>query len=170
MRRQASDAVTERESRLKLQSINVSELVGRCSGNSNCVRKQVGAAILRGETLISTGCNGVAHFTDCRDAGCKWCTSDGPAGMGYDRCICTHAEQAAIGDAVRRGLSTDGAMMYISLRPCMNCVKLALTCGIDQVYYEEQWVYKDLELEEAYAILAGNFSVFKWVNAGIPPL
>jgi dCMP deaminase len=84
--------------------------------------------------------------------------------MGYDRCICRHAEQAAIGEAARRGVSTNGAIMYSSLRPCMNCVKLALMCGISEMHYEETWDYMDRELEESYAVLARQFSVFKCVT------
>ena len=147
-----------------MNAMNLHELVTNCMAKSNCVRKQVGAVLLREGEIISSGWNGVALFVDCREAGCLWCSSDGPLGMGFDRCICRHAEQAAIGDAARRGIATDGATMYSSLRPCMNCMKLALMCGIAEVYFDERWDYKDHELEESYATLANQFSVFKCVN------
>lgn len=83
--------------------------------------------------------------------------------MGYDRCICTHAEQAALGNAARNGIPTAGALIYTSLRPCMNCVKLSLASGIVGVVFGENWVYED-ELEQCYRLLTQNFRQFFQAN------
>jgi len=85
--------------------------------------------------------------------------------MGYERCICTHAEQAAIGDAARKGVSTAGSLIYITLRPCMNCVKLALSSGIKGVIFDENWTYNKGELEQSYGLLAQQFAQFTCAGA-----
>lgn len=135
------------------------DMVARSAKRSNCVRKQVGSILVRNERIISKGWNGVATHADCRQAGCLWCAAEGPLGMGYDRCICTHAEQAAIGRAARKGIPTAGALIYTNLRPCMNCVKLTLASGIIGVLFAENWVYED-ELEHRYRLLARRFQCF----------
>src|SRR6202035_5046720 len=74
---------------------------------SNCVRRDVGAIIVRNGEIIATGWNGVSEsHRDCREAGCPRCISGGDTGTGYEECICIHAEQRAIADAARRGVST----------------------------------------------------------------
>jgi dCMP deaminase len=79
--------------------------------------------------------------------------------MGFDKCICTHAEQAAIGHAATKGISTAGALVYTNVRPCINCVKLLLASDIRGVIFAENWVYDD-ELEERYKILTNTFRQF----------
>jgi dCMP deaminase len=135
-------------------------VVADCASHSNCVRQKVGAVLVRDRTIVSKGWNGVAGHTDCREAGCLWCTEDGPLGMGYDRCICTHAEQAAIGNAARNAIATADAVLYVSLRPCLNCVKLSLSCGIIAVVFETPWRYADELLEQLYGRLTQHFRQF----------
>ncbi len=139
------------------------DIVAKCANRSNCVRKKVGSILVRNGTVISRGWNGVANHPNCRRAGCLWCATEGPLGMGYDRCICTHAEQTAIGRAARKGISTAGALIYTNLRPCMNCVKLSLASGIRGVMFSENWVYED-ELEDCYELLTRRFGRFSQVD------
>src|SRR5579859_7987788 len=85
--------------------------------NSNCIRRAVGAVIVRQGNLISAGWNGVPErHSDCREAGCPRCISGGDTGSGYETCICIHAEQHAIASAARRGVSTEDSILYVNLR------------------------------------------------------
>src|SRR5579864_4346235 len=79
---------------------------------SNCVRRAVGAIIVRQGQVIAAGWNGVSvRHGDCRAAGCPRCINGGDTGSGYETYICIHAEQSAIADAARRGVVTDDSIM-----------------------------------------------------------
>ena len=87
-------------------------------------------------------------------------------GVGYDRCICIHAEQFAIAVAAKDGMSLNGATLYSTLRPCLNCAGTALAAGIERIVYDRDWQYADKELEQAYYQLRTRFTEFtRAVNA-----
>ena len=117
---------------------------------SNCLRRQIGAVLVRDRRIISTGYNGTPlGVKNCFEGGCKRCSSDVASGQAYDTCICVHAEQNAIVLAARNGISTDGCMLYTTLRPCFGCVKESIQAGIVEVVYAEDYQYPE-ELEHVY--------------------
>jgi dCMP deaminase len=128
---------------------------------SNCVRRSVGAVIVGQGRVISTGWNGLPDSPgDCREAGCPRCINGGDTGSGYENCICIHAEQHAIADAARRGVSTDGCTMYVNLRPCMQCLAIAKASGVRRIFFHgEDWKYPE-EIEAVYQRLALEFNAF----------
>jgi dCMP deaminase len=128
---------------------------------SNCVRRTVGAVIVRDENVISTGWNGGPEgHKDCREAGCPRCINGGDTGSGYETCICIHAEQSAIADAARRGVSTKDSIMYVNLRPCLQCLAIAIASGVREIFYGgEAWVYSD-EIERVYRTLSDQLNSF----------
>ncbi|HYM90160.1 MAG TPA: dCMP deaminase family protein, partial [bacterium] len=64
---------------------------------STCLRRQVGAVIVKDRMLLSTGYNDTPRgLPNCGDGGCARCRSGAPAGSGLDTCLCLHAEQNAI--------------------------------------------------------------------------
>jgi len=120
---------------------------------ANCIRRQVGAIIQKDRIIISTGYNGTPMgVKNCFDGGCLRCLSDAAPGEGYDTCICVHAEENAIVLAARHGASTNGAVLYSTLRPCFGCTKLCIQAGIKEVVYDQDFRYEP-GLEEAYAAL-----------------
>ena len=120
---------------------------------ANCIRRQVGAIIVRDRIIVSTGYNGTPMgVRNCFDGGCLRCLSDAAPGEGYDTCICVHAEENAIVLAARHGASTNGAILYSTLRPCFGCTKLCIQAGIKEVIYDQDFRYEP-ELEETYAAL-----------------
>jgi len=130
---------------------------------SNCVRRTVGAVIVRRGNVISTGWNGVAEdYRDCREAGCPRCINGGDTGSGYETCICIHAEQYAIADAARRGVSTKDSVLYVNLRPCLQCLAIAKASGVREIFYGEDWKYSD-EIERVYRTLSDQFDSFSRV-------
>lgn len=131
------------------------------AGRSNCIRRSVGAVIVRQGQVISVGWNGLPERDgDCREAGCPRCINGGDTGSGYETCICIHAEQHAIADAARRGLTTEGCTMYVTLRPCLQCLAIARASGILRIlFHGEDWKYPE-EIEAVYEKLANQFDTF----------
>ncbi len=131
--------------------------------NSNCVRRAVGALIVRQREVISIGWNGVlGDHADCREAGCPRCINGGDTGSGYETCICIHAEQHAIANAARRGVSTRDSTLYVNLRPCLQCLAIAKASGVRKVFYSEDWTYSG-EIERVYRALSSQFDSFSRV-------
>ncbi len=128
---------------------------------SNCVRRLVGAVIVRHGQVVAEGWNGVSEsYVDCRAAGCPRCINGGDTGSGYETCICIHAEQRAIADAARRGVSTEDSVLYVNLRPCLQCLVIARASGVHKIFYSgEEWTYPD-EIEQIYSALLGQFDSF----------
>lgn len=112
---------------------------------ANCLGRSVGAVIVKGDRIISTGYNGTpAGMTNCLDGGCVRCANSGkkfPPGTGYDVCFCVHAEENALLAAARFGMSVDGAEIYSSLQPCFVCSRGLLQAGIQTVFYQDKWDY-----------------------------
>jgi len=123
------------------------------SMRSNCIRRKVGALIVKQRNIISTGYNGTPiGVRNCFEGGCPRCQSDIEPGQGYDTCICVHAEANAILLAARHGNATEGGVLYTTLRPCFSCLKEAVQAGIVEIVYEEEGAY-DSPLEDAYQML-----------------
>ncbi|SRR6266478_1917416 len=132
---------------------------------SNCVRRLVGAVIVRQGHVVAEGWNGVSEsHVDCRAAGCPRCINGGDTGSGYETCICIHAEQRAIADAARRGISTDHSVLYVNLRPCLQCLVIAKASGVREIFYSgDEWTYPD-EIEQIYHALCEQFDSFTRTN------
>jgi len=115
--------------------------------------------------VIAQGFNGVSsQFSDCISAGCTRCRTGGALGIGYDNCICIHAEQRAIATAAAAGRAVSGAAIYLTLRPCIQCLLLAYAAEIREIRYSQDWNYPD-DREVSYQKLAGRFSIFESVAA-----
>ncbi len=104
---------------------------------STCVRRHVGALIARDKRIIATGYNGApAGVTSCLERG--ECLRDKlgiASGTRHEVCYATHAEQNALVQAAKLGISVDGATMYVTHRPCLICTKLLINAGIKRVVY-----------------------------------
>jgi len=123
-------------------------------------------------SIVATGWNGVriSPDLDCVAAGCLRCkVADTVTGIGYDRCLCVHAEQAAIADAAKNGGSLYGAILFNTLRPCLSRAANALIAGVEQVVHQTEWRYADQELEEAPSRLRAKFKTFVCVVAKPQP-
>lgn len=111
--------------------------------------------------IISTGYNGTPEgVINCLDGGCVRCRDKKQfsQSVGYDVCICVHAEQNALISAARFGIATEGSVLYSTMRPCFDCSKLALQAKITAVYYLKDWAHPQTVLMDQYEILQGNFS------------
>ena len=95
---------------------------------ATCLRRHVGAVIVRDKRILSTGYNGSPPGQQhCTEVGCL--LEDG-------RCIRTlHAEQNALMQAALHGVSTHGATLYCTCRPCHVCARMIVAAGIVRVVF-----------------------------------
>ena len=105
---------------------------------STCLRRQVGALIVKDNRIITTGYNGAPEgIKHCSDLGsCLRSELKIPSGERHELCRALHAEQNAIIQAAKIGVSTQGATMYVTLQPCVICAKMAINAGIKKIVYK----------------------------------
>ena len=101
--------------------------------NSYCTRRQVGALIVKNKMIISDGYNGTpAGFENvCEDEN------------GLTKPYVMHAEANAITKIARSNNSSEGATMYVTASPCIECAKLIIQSGIKRVVYAEKYRLED---------------------------
>src|SRR5439155_24575505 len=117
-------------------------------------RVHVGAVISEHGDVFAQSFNGVSsRVSDCLSAGCTRCRTGGAHGIGYDNCVCIHAEQRAIATAAAAGRAVSGAAIYLTLRPCIQCLLLAYAAEIREIRYSQDWNYPD-DREVSYQKLA----------------
>jgi dCMP deaminase len=103
---------------------------------ATCPRRQVGAVIVRDRHILSTGYNGApAGLPHCPQQGPHLDWPDGCMRAGH--CIrALHAEQNAILQAAKLGVSLQDSQIYVTCQPCNTCAKMIINAGIRQVVYE----------------------------------
>ncbi len=98
---------------------------------STCLRRKVGAIIVKDKRIISTGYNGAPRgIAHCLDIGCMREKMGIPSGERHELCRGAHAEQNAIIQAASSGSIMDGATMYCTTAPCSTCTKMIINAGI----------------------------------------
>lgn len=129
------------------------------SRRGNCIRRSVGALIVDKCGIISTGYNGTPFgVQNCNEDGCPRCASNAPRHEGYDTCLCIHAEQNAIILAARKGKKIKGKRMYTTLRPCLDCLKMIVQAGIQEIVFDRLFDLNE-ELEETYQMLLSQSGI-----------
>lgn len=113
--------------------MEVAQLV---ASRSTCLRRQVGAVLVRNERIISTGYNGSPRgIVHCDETGCLRNTMNIPSGQRYELCRGVHAEQNAIINAAYYGMATAGTVLYCTEQPCLICARMIINAGIGLVVY-----------------------------------
>lgn len=103
---------------------------------STCLRRQVGAVLVKNRQILATGYNGVPRgIAHCEERGCLRDELGIPSGERQELCRGLHAEQNAIIQAAYHGVAINGAEIYTTLRPCINCAKTLINAGVTAVYY-----------------------------------
>jgi dCMP deaminase len=101
--------------------------------NSYCKRRQVGAIIVKDKMIISDGYNGTPSGFE------NICEDDN----GLTKPYVLHAEANAITKIARSGNNSDGATLYVTSSPCIECAKLIIQAGIKRVVYSEEYRLTD---------------------------
>ncbi len=115
------------------------EMAELTAKRSTCIRRRVGAVIVKENRAIATGYNGapkgIAH---CEDrGGCIRQQMNIPSGQRHELCMALHAEQNAIIQAAAMGNSIEGGTIYITHQPCAICAKMIINSGITRIVIKE---------------------------------
>ncbi|NMC56062.1 MAG: cytidine deaminase, partial [Eubacteriaceae bacterium] len=103
---------------------------------STCVRRKVGAIIVKDKRIISTGYNGApSGLKHCYELGCMREKLNIPSGQNHELCRGIHAEQNAIIQAAMYGVSINEATIYVTCSPCVQCAKMIINAGIKNIVY-----------------------------------
>ncbi len=115
------------------------ELTEQVGTWASCLRRKVGAIIVKEKRVMTTGYNGApAGIKTCVERGECMRTKLGiPSGTHAELCYAAHAEQNAIIQAARYGININGATLYCTHQPCVICAKMIINAGISRVVYKE---------------------------------
>ncbi len=103
---------------------------------STCVRRQIGAVIVRDRRILTTGYNGApSGLRHCLETGCLRDQLGIPSGTRTEMCRALHSEMNAIIQAAQHGVSTKGATLYCTHQPCSVCARMLINAGITRVVY-----------------------------------
>ena len=114
--------------------MDITQLVAK---RSTCVRRAVGAVIVKDKRILSTGYNGApSGIRHCGDVGCLRKEMNITSGERHELCRGIHAEQNAIIQAAYHGVSIKDAILYCTNLPCIICAKMIINAGIRKIYYD----------------------------------
>ena len=122
------------------------------SERSTCLRRQVGAILVKDKRILTTGYNGApSGIEHCLDRGCLREKLGIPSGERIEICRGVHAEQNALIQAAKFGISVNGATLYCTHKPCITCTKMLINAGIKRIVVLEDYPdpLSDEMLEEA---------------------
>ncbi len=123
--------------------MQIAELV---SLRSTCLRRKVGAIIVKEKRILSTGYNGApTGIKHCCETGCLREKLKIPSGERHELCRGLHAEQNAIIQAAYYGISIKDSLMYVTCHPCSVCAKMIINAGIKGIIIKEGYPDKMAE-------------------------
>jgi len=104
---------------------------------STCLRRKVGALLVKDKRILSTGYNGApSGLPHCAEVGCLRDKLKIPSGQRQEICRGLHAEQNAVIQAALHGISTKGAILYCTHQPCVTCAKIIINSGVKKIIFE----------------------------------
>ena len=110
------------------------------SQRASCLRRKVGAVLVKDKHILATGYNGAPAGVDhCEVTGCLRQKLNVPSGQRHEICRGLHAEQNVILQAARHGVSVKDSVIYITNTPCSICAKMIINSGIKEVVVSEEY-------------------------------
>lgn len=111
--------------------LGIADLVSK---RSTCLRRRVGAVLVKDKRMLATGYNGApSRIAHCREAGCIREKLRIPSGERHELCRGLHGEQNAFLQAALHGTSLKGATLYCTTQPCIICAKMVINAGIKEI-------------------------------------
>ena len=106
---------------------------------TSCLSRGVGCVITVDRRLVATGYNGApSGIPSCKELG--YCMRKGsPSGENLEQCLATHAEQNALLQAAKFGISVKNGDLYVTTFPCSTCMKMIINAGIKRIFYCESY-------------------------------
>lgn len=113
--------------------LNIAHLV---ASRSTCLRRSVGAVLVKDKRILATGYNGApSGILHCESVGCLRDKLKIRSGERHELCRGLHAEHNALLQAALYGVSTKGAMLYLTTQPCIICAKMIINAGIGEIIF-----------------------------------
>ena len=114
---------------------------------STCLRRQVGSVVVREKRILTTGYNGApAGVESSLELGnCLRETMGIPSGQRFEICRGSHAEENAIVQGARFGISVAGATLYCTTQPCLQCAKMIINAGLKEVVFQHPYPHEMTE-------------------------
>ncbi|MEA1913488.1 MAG: cytidine/deoxycytidylate deaminase family protein [candidate division WOR-3 bacterium] len=116
--------------------MKITELVAT---RATCLRRKVGAILVRNKRILTTGYNGPpSGIRHCEERG--GCIRDElkiPSGERMELSRAIHAEQNAIIQAAKMGISIQDSTLYVTTHPCFTCAKMLINAGVKKIIYKE---------------------------------
>lgn len=110
------------------------------SERSTCLRRKVGAILVRDKRILATGYNGAPKgLQHCDVVGCQREKMGAPAGKNHEICRGLHAEMNALLQAAEYGTPIAGAVLYSTTHPCSLCAKMLINAGIKRVVVNDDY-------------------------------
>jgi dCMP deaminase len=118
------------------------DLADLVATRSTCLRRSVGAVLVKDRRIIATGYNGAPDgLLHCgqRAGGCIRQAMNVPSGERHELCLAVHAEQNAIVQAAALGIPIEGATLYCTTQPCIICTKLLINAGVKRILFSNPY-------------------------------
>ena len=109
---------------------------------STCIRRKVGAVIVKDNVIVSTGYNGAPKgMKNCIDNPdrCYRTAHNIPSGQQLDKCYAVHAEINAIMNANKSGQDLTNSVAYVTTFPCSSCAKALIQAGVKRICYLDEY-------------------------------
>ncbi|MBF0644179.1 cytidine/deoxycytidylate deaminase family protein [Desulfuromonas acetoxidans] len=127
------------------------------ASRSTCLRRQVGAVIVKDKNVLTTGYNGTpSGVRHCQETGCLREKMQVPSGQRHELCRGLHAEQNAIIQAAKHGVNISGGTLYCTNAPCVICAKMLINAGLSRIVYLDGYpddLAEELLLESGIEVL-----------------
>jgi dCMP deaminase len=118
--------------------MRMAELV---ASRSTCLRRNVGAVIVKEKRILTTGYNGAPKgLKHCEEVGCVRLENNIESGTRHELCRGVHAEQNAVIQAAYFGSSIKDSTIYTTNFPCVLCAKILINAGVREVVYKDDYV------------------------------
>ncbi len=110
------------------------EMASLVAKRSTCLRRSVGAVLVKDKRILATGYNGApSGLKHCGEVGCLRLKLKVPSGERHELCRALHAEQNALIQSSLHGISVKGAILYTTTQPCVICAKMLINAGITEI-------------------------------------
>ena len=111
--------------------LGIADLISK---RSTCLRRRVGAVLVRDKRILATGYNGVpSGIKHCSEVGCIREKLKIPSGERHELCRGLHGEQNAFLQAALHGTSVKDSTLYSTTQPCIICAKMLINAGIREI-------------------------------------
>ncbi len=113
------------------------EITHLITSRATCLRRKVGALLVKDKRILSTGYNGPPRdLPHCEETGCLRDKLKIPSGERQEICRGLHAEQNAIIQAALYGIPAKGSVLYCTHQPCLTCAKMIINVGITKIVFQ----------------------------------